>query len=86
MRADKQKIVRLLKTASGQLEGILRMVEEDQYCLDISNQVMAAESILRRVNREILKAHMCGCVKEAETEQEREQKIDEVLLLIEKLM
>ena len=42
MRADKQKIARLLKTARGQIDGVLRMVEEDQYCIDISNQIMAA--------------------------------------------
>lgn len=41
MRADKQTVTRLLKTARGQLDGILAMVENDRYCVDISNQVMA---------------------------------------------
>ena len=41
MKADKQKITRLIKTARGQLDGILRMVEEDRYCIDISQQLMA---------------------------------------------
>lgn len=40
MQADPNKITRLLKTAQGQLEGILRMVEENRYCLDISGQIM----------------------------------------------
>ena len=44
MKADQQKISRLLKTARGQIDGVLRMVEEDQYCIDISNQIMAASA------------------------------------------
>ena len=43
MRADKQTVTRLLKTARGQLDGILAMVENDRYCVDISNQVMATQ-------------------------------------------
>ena len=51
MQADKAKISRLLKTARGQIDGILKMVEDDRYCIDISNQVMATEAILRKTNR-----------------------------------
>ena len=36
MKADKAAVSRLLKTARGQIEGILKMVEEDRYCMDIS--------------------------------------------------
>ena len=64
MKADKQQITRLLKTARGQLDGLLRMVEEDRYCIDISNQLMATDAILRKANREVLRAHLEGCVKE----------------------
>ena len=49
MQADHKKIERLLKTARGQIDGILRMVEEDRYCMDISAQVMATDAILRKV-------------------------------------
>ena len=86
MRADKAKVLRLLKTAAGQIEGVVRMVEEDRYCMDISNQIMAAESVLKRANREIVKAHVCGCVRDAETDEAREEKIEEMLKLLEKLM
>lgn len=41
MQADRKKIERLLKTARGQIDGILRMVEEDRYVMDISAQVTA---------------------------------------------
>ena len=60
MRADKQKVGRLLKIARGQIDGILKMIEDDAYCMDISNQLMATASILRKANREVVRAHMAG--------------------------
>ena len=77
MMADHTKILRLLKTARGQLDGIVKMVEEDRYCIDISTQVMATEALLKRANKEILSAHLEHCVKDAANEAEREQKIEE---------
>lgn len=85
MRADQAQVSRLLKTARGQIEGILRMVEEDRYCMDISDQLMATQAILSRVNREILRAHMKGCVKEAFSSGNAEQKMDELVSLVDKL-
>ena len=87
MRADKQTVTRLLKTARGQLDGILAMVENDRYCVDISNQVMATKSILTKANKEILKAHIAGCVQEAFEAETRpcRRKMDEVLALVDKL-
>ena len=86
MKADKKKIERLLKTARGQIDGILRMVEEDRYCVDISVQVMATDAILRKVNNEILRAHMKGCVKEAILEGSGDEKIDELMEVVDKLL
>ena len=54
MKADSKNVTRLLKTAKGQLEGILRMVEEDRYCIDISNQILAVQAILSKVNHQML--------------------------------
>lgn len=85
MQADKKKIERLLKTAKGQLDGILRMVEEDRYCMDISAQVMATDAILRKVNNEIIRTHMKGCVKEAILEGKGDEKIDELMAVVDKL-
>ena len=82
MKADKAQITRLLKTARGQLDGLLRMVEEDRYCIEISNQLMAVDAILRKANREGLRAHLEGCVKDAfagGSEEEKDRKIAEIL-------
>lgn len=86
MKADKAKITRLLKTARGQLDGILRMVDEDRYCIDISQQLMATEAILNKTNKEILTAHLKSCVANAADDQEREEKIDELVSMLGKIL
>ena len=85
MKADKEKIIRLLKTARGQLDGLLKMVEEDRYCIDISNQILAAEAILRKANRDIIDAHLHSCVKEAFLDGDADEKINEIMTIIDKI-
>ena len=84
MQADKTQITRLLKTARGQIDGILKMVEDDRYCMDISNQLMSTEAIIRKTNKEILRAHMKGCIDDALAENKGDEKIDELVELIDK--
>ena len=88
MMADKAVVSRLVKTARGQLDGVLRMMEEDRYCMDISAQLRAAESLLAKANREILRAHIAHCVRDAfdsKDEKEIEKKIDELVQAMEKI-
>lgn len=86
MQADPKKVERLLKTARGQIDGILKMVEENRYCIEISQQLMATEALLNTVNREMLTAHLKSCVSTAETQQERDEKIDELVAMLQKIM
>ena len=86
MMADQRTVLRLLKTARGQIDGIIKMVEEDRYCMDISQQVTAADAMLRRANREILTAHLKHCVEHAESDQERSDKIDELVNALGKIL
>lgn len=85
MKADKKKITRLLKTASGQIDGILKMIDDDRYCIDISNQILATNSILKKANLEILKAHLENCVKESLNTNDEDNKLDEVIKTLEKI-
>ena len=85
MKADHAQVTRLLKTARGQLDGILKMVEEDRYCLDVSNQLMATQSILKKANRMVLRAHMDSCVREAIESGDPDEKLDELAALLDKL-
>ena len=86
MMADQKTVLRLLKTARGQMDGIIKMVEEDRYCIDISTQVMATEAMFNRANKEILTAHLKHCVNTAQTQEEREEKIDELVDMLGKIL
>lgn len=86
MKADKAEVTRSIKIARGQMDGILRMIEEDRYCVDISNQLMATQALLKRVNQEILRAHIRGCVRDGLHTDEPNPKLEEALQLLEKLV
>lgn len=85
MKADHKQVQQLLKTARGQIDGILKMVDEDRYCLDVSNQLMATQSILKKANRMVLRAHMDHCVRQAVESGDPDQKLDELIALLDKL-
>ena len=88
MIADKQKDLRLLKTVKGQIDGLIKMVEDDRYCIDISTQILSSQSILKKINLEILRAHFTHCVKnslESGSEKEIEEKMTEVISVLDKM-
>ncbi len=86
MKANEKKVLKLLKTARGQIDGIIKMVEDDRYCIDISQQLMATAAILNTTNREVLSAHLKNCVNNASTAEEREEKIDELIVMLSKIV
>ncbi|KMJ93194.1 copper-sensing transcriptional repressor CsoR [Clostridium botulinum C str. Stockholm] len=75
-----------LKTAKGQIDGILKMIDDSRYCIDISNQIIAAEALLRKANSMILKQHLNHCVKDAFLHDKGEEKVDEIMSVLNKLM
>ena len=86
MTADRNTVLQLLKTARGQVDAVIKMVEDDRYCMDISQQLTAADSLLRRANKEVLTAHLKHCVACAESDQERSDKIDELVRALGKIL
>lgn len=85
MKGDQKKTLQYLKTARGQLDGVIKMIEEDRYCIDISNQLLAIESLVQKANQEVLKGHLHHCVKEAFETGNGNEKIDEIVQLISKM-
>ncbi len=83
---ESQEAVALLKTARGQIDAILRMVEEDRYCIDVSKQVHASIALLKKANIVILKQHMNTCVKDAIQKNRGSEKIDEITMILEKYL
>ena len=86
MKAHKGDISHKLKIARGQLDGILQMVKEDRYCVDISNQILATQALLRSANQQILQAHIRTCVRAALQTDADNPKLEEALKLLEKMM
>lgn len=85
MKANKETVTRLIKTAKGQLDGIERMIEEDRYCVEVSTQLLSTQAILNKANREILKGHVEHCVKEAILTGDVDAKLNEILMLMDKM-
>lgn len=80
---DEQLI--FLKKIEGQIRGIQRMIEEERYCVDIMTQIHSIIGALYRVENEIFKKHIDGCVVNAlrsKSQREKEKKIGEVVELI----
>ncbi len=89
MQADKKKVINLLKTVKGQIDGLINMAEEDRYCIDISTQIFASISILKKINLEILKAHFTHCVKNAmksKNKQEGYEKTQEMVNILNTIL
>lgn len=78
MKADHDKVKRQLSIAKGQIEGIINMVDDDAYCIDVSNQLLATIAILKRVNNMVIAAHLRACVMESKNEEDAEEKLQEI--------
>ncbi len=60
-----QDALKRLKTVEGHLRGVIRMVEEDAYCIDVIRQIQAVEAALNKVSAAILEDHLNSCVTAA---------------------
>jgi CsoR family transcriptional regulator, copper-sensing transcriptional repressor len=83
-RHDPEKAA--LARIEGQVRGIRAMVEDGRYCMDILAQCRAVHAALRKVERNVLGAHLEGCVKTAfrsDDKKERAEKVDEILQLFD---
>jgi len=61
----RDQVIRRLRSIQGHVKGIEKMVEEDQYCVDVMRQVMAAQAAMAKLNELILENHLNTCVIEA---------------------
>ena len=74
-----------LNRIEGHIRGITRMLEEDAYCIDIINQVSAANCALNSFTKVILANHIKSCVAE-DVKEGSEEKLDELVKTLQKLM
>jgi len=82
----KREILNRLKSAEGHVRGIERMVDENAYCIEVINQILAVQRALDKVNSMILERHLQTCVTTAirgDNAAERERVIAEIMDVFE---
>jgi DNA-binding FrmR family transcriptional regulator len=60
--ATKRAVIARLKRIEGQVRGVLRMVDDDRYCVDLLTQIGAMRAALHKVEEQILRDHVSHCV------------------------
>jgi DNA-binding FrmR family transcriptional regulator len=84
---DKAEVLTRLKKVEGQIRGLQRMVEADEYCIDILTQISAANAALKKVAVQLLNDHISHCVADSiATGQDTGQKIAEATAAVERLV
>ncbi len=79
---NKKALQDRLRRIEGQVRGIQRMVEQDQYCIDVLTQVNSATSALRSVGMGLLDEHVRHCVKESIETGAGDRKVEELLAAV----
>jgi len=85
MERDTQKLISRLNRIEGQVRGIRGMVEDDRYCIDVLQQITAAQAALDRVALALVDDHVRHCVMDA-APAERDEKTDELLTAFGRLV
>ena len=83
--AAKAGIITRLKRIEGQVGGLLRMVDEDRYCVDVLTQINAVRAALHKVEEQILRDHVSHCVAGAFTSgdvNEQRHKVEELVATV----
>lgn len=78
----KTSALKRLCRIEGQVRGLVRMVEQDRYCIDLVTQISAVRAALRRAEEEILADHVAHCVEHAIAsgdKREQRQKVSELI-------
>ena len=79
-----ERIIHRLKIAKGHLEKVIKMVEADDYCIDVMHQMQAIESGLKETGTVLLENHLKTCVSDAMSKGKKEQAIKEVIEVFKK--
>lgn len=80
-----RKLMNRLNRVEGQVRGVKKMLEEEQYCVDILTQVSAIQAALNAFNKELLSNHIHTCVVN-QLQQGNTEVVDELCESIKKLM
>src|SRR5690349_4509092 len=84
--ASKDQLLARLRRIEGQIRGIEGMVEDERYCIDVLTQIGAAQAALDKVALGLLDQHAHHCVVGAPSAEERDEKTDELMAAVGRLM
>ena len=79
-----ERIIHRLKIAKGQLENVMKMVEEDKYCIDVLHQIQAVESALKETGNLVLENHLKSCVSDSISKGKKDEAIGEIMQVFRK--
>ena len=79
---NKKDLQDRLRRIEGQVRGIQRMVDEDQYCIDILTQLNSATAALKAVGMGLLDEHVRHCVKDSIDQGNSAEKVEELLAAV----
>ncbi len=79
-----ERILHRLKISKGHLEKIIKMIEDDTYCIDVLHQMQAVESGLKETNNLVLENHLKTCAIDAIREGRQEEAIGEIMTIFKK--
>jgi DNA-binding FrmR family transcriptional regulator len=83
---DRAQLLRRLSRIEGQVRGISRMIEREEYCVDILQQTSALRAAVDSVSLLVLEDHVQGCIRTASEQGEVQQYVDEVLDVVRRTM
>ena len=83
-KEEKKYLKTRLSTIEGQVRGVSKMIEDDQYCNDVLTQLLAINKSIKSLSTDILKGHLSTCVVE-DIKKDHLDAIDEVMQLIGRL-
>lgn len=79
-----ERIIHRLKIAKGQLEKVIKMVEEDSYCIDVLHQSQAVQHALKKTDNLMLENHLMSCAADAIGKGKKDEAIKEVMQVFKK--
>jgi DNA-binding FrmR family transcriptional regulator len=83
---DRAQLLRRLSRIEGQVRGIARMIEREEYCVDILQQTSALRAAVDAVSLLVLEDHVQGCIRTAAERGEAEQYVDEILDVVRRTL
>jgi DNA-binding FrmR family transcriptional regulator len=83
---DKGQLVRRLSRMEGQVRGIARMIERDEYCVDILQQTAALRAAVDALSVLVLEDHVQGCVRTAAEGGKVDEYVDEVIDVVRRTL